>query len=107
MDFRADPPDDLATELSRLARQEQFLDVVNRDEAVARFHRHLTLAPSATETLPLSRALGRVLAHAAIADVDVPGFDRASVDGFALRAADTAAASDREPRRLTLNREVL
>ena len=107
MDTRLDPPDDIATALRRLARQEQFLEVVNREEAVARFHRHLALAPLASETLPLSCALGRVLMKAAIAEVDVPGFDRASVDGFAVRAADTAAASDREPRILTLNREIL
>src|SRR5260370_6398786 len=102
-----DPPEDITTAWRRLARQEKFLEVVSREEAVARFHRHLALAPLANETLPLSRALGRVLAHAAIAEVDVPGFDRASVDGFALRAADTTAASDREPRTLTLNREIL
>jgi putative molybdopterin biosynthesis protein len=102
-----DPPDDITTALRRLARQEQFLEVVSREEAVARFHGHLALAPLANDTLPLSRALCRVLAHAAIAEVDVPGFDRASVDGFAVRAADTAAARDREPRTLTLNREIL
>ena len=51
--------------------------------------------------------LGRVLAGDLAASIDVPPFDRASVDGFALRAADTAGASDAAPRRLDLNPEVI
>ncbi len=42
-----------------------------------------------------------------IAAVDVPGFDRASVDGFAVRAEDTAGASDDTPAVLELNAEIL
>src|SRR5712671_963321 len=98
---------DIPTALRSLARQEQFLDVVDRDEATARFHRHLKLGPLGTETVPLSEALGRVLARSIIADVDVPGFDRASVDGFAVRADDTAGASERLPKALILNPEIL
>ncbi len=41
------------------------------------------------------------------APIDVPPFDRSNVDGFAVRAADTAGATDAAPRRLTLNAEVL
>jgi putative molybdopterin biosynthesis protein len=98
---------DISTTLRTLARQEQFLDVVDRDEATRRFHNHLELRPVATETVPLSQAVGRILAHAIVAEVDVPGFDRASVDGFAVRADDTVGASERVPRRLTLNSEIL
>ena len=65
---------DIPTALRSLARQEQFLDVVDRDTATTRFHRHLKLRPLGAETVPLARALGRVLARAVIADVDVPGF---------------------------------
>src|SRR6266403_2855585 len=107
MGTRLDSPDEIAIALRRLARQEQFLEVVDRDEETVRFHRHLVLRPLASETVSLSCALGRVLATAAVAEVDVPGFDRASVDGFAVRAADTSAASQRNPRTLTLNREIL
>lgn len=38
---------------------------------------------------------GRVLAEAVIAPIDVPGFDRAAMDGHAVRAADTAAVLTR------------
>jgi putative molybdopterin biosynthesis protein len=93
--------------LSRLARQDQFLDVVDRDEATARFHRHVKLRPIGSETVPLSQALNRVLAKPVVATVDVPGFDRSSVDGFAVRAGDTISASEQTPKILLLNREIL
>jgi molybdopterin molybdotransferase/putative molybdopterin biosynthesis protein len=89
------------------ARQEQFLGVVSAQDAKARFEQHLDLAPLGAERIPLAAALGRVLAHDIAAPIDVPPFDRANVDGFALRAADTAGATEAMPRRLTLNAEVL
>ena len=46
-------------------------------------------------------------AHDVAAPIDVPPFDRSNVDGFAVRAADTAGATEATPRRLTLNAEVL
>src|ERR1700736_5723033 len=98
---------DIPTALRSLARQEQFLDVVDRDTATARFHRHLKLRPLGAETPLLGQALGGVLALAVIADVDVPGFDRASVDGFAVRPDDTVGASERTPKALALNGEIL
>jgi putative molybdopterin biosynthesis protein len=98
---------DIPTALRNLARQEQFLEVVDRDEATARFQQHLKMRPLGAETIPLSEALGRILAGAVIADVDVPGFDRSSVDGFAVRANDTTGASERQPKPLVLNAEIL
>ena len=98
---------DIPTALRNLARQEQFLEVVDRDEATARFQQHLKLRPLGAETIPLSEALGRILASAVVADVDVPGFDRSSVDGFAVRANDTTGASERQPKSLMLNDEIL
>jgi len=98
---------DIPTALQSLARQEQFLDVVDRHTATARFHRHLDLRPLGAESVLLSQSLGRVLARVVIADVDVPGFDRSSVDGFAMRADDTVGASERAPKTLALNGEIL
>ncbi|PIK71153.1 molybdopterin biosynthesis protein [Methylobacterium frigidaeris] len=65
---------------------------------------HAALPP---ETVPLPEALGRVLAADIASPIDVPPFDRALVDGFAVRSADTEGASEAEPRRLVLNREIL
>ena len=55
---------DIEAALARLARQEQFLEVVSSEEATLRFHRHLALRPLGGEELPLSLALNRVLAQA-------------------------------------------
>jgi len=93
--------------LRRAARQEQFLDVLSRDDAEARFRRHLRMEPLGEELVPLGAARGRVLAQDIVAPLDVPGFDRASVDGFAVRADDTADAGDTQPIALRLNTEVL
>jgi putative molybdopterin biosynthesis protein len=83
-------------------RQDQFLDVIDRDEAERRFQSALNLSPLAPEVIPLAEALGRVLAADVFATVDVPSFDRANVDGFAVRAADTIGASEERPQRLRL-----
>jgi len=87
--------------------QTQFLDVLTRDEATARFRAHLALSPLGKEVVPLRDALHRVLADDVAATVDVPGFDRANVDGFAVQAADTYGAMEETPRTLRTNDEVL
>jgi molybdopterin molybdotransferase len=43
-----------------------------------------------SERVPLTDALGRVLAHAETTPIDVPGFANSSMDGYALRASDAA-----------------
>jgi putative molybdopterin biosynthesis protein len=91
----------------RAARQEQFLDVVSAAEARRRFEACIDRSPLGGESLPLAAVLSRVLANDVVAPVDAPPFDRSSVDGFAVRAADTAGASDGAPRRLMLNAEVV
>ena len=101
------PADDLIARVRAAARQEQFLEVVSAEEARVRFERHLDLTPLAGESVPLGRALGRVLAEDVVAAVDAPPFDRSNVDGFAVRAADTLGASDGAPKVLTLNAEVI
>ena len=50
--------------------------------------------------------MNRVLRQDVIADVDVPGFDRSNVDGFAVQAGDRAGAGEQE-RQGALNSEVL
>jgi len=91
----------------RAARQEQFLEVVAAEQARRRFEAAIDRSPLDAQSLPLAAALSRVLAADVIAPVDAPPFDRSNVDGFAVRAADTAGASDGAPKRLTLNAEVI
>ena len=106
-DPRGKPASALLDSVRAAARQEQFLEVVSAEDARARFEQHLDLAPLPAETVTLAASLGRVLSADVAAPTDAPPFDRANVDGFALRAADTAGASEVTPRRLTLNAEVL
>jgi putative molybdopterin biosynthesis protein len=87
--------------------QEQFLDVVDRDTAERRWWQWLRPSVLTAEEVPLSKALGRVLAVDVVAGIDVPGFDRANVDGFAVVAAQTYGAAEESPRRLRLSAEEL
>jgi len=48
--------------------------------------------PLATRSVPLGEALGRVLAGPVVSGVDVPPFANTAMDGFAVRASDTAGA---------------
>lgn len=53
------------------------------------------------ERVPLSDASGRVLAEDIVSTTDVPPFARAAMDGYAVRAQDTAGATREQPRALT------
>lgn len=56
------------------------------------------LAPERrVEEVPLVEAQGRVLAESVDSSVDVPGFDRSLMDGYALRAEDIYGADESEP----------
>src|ERR1043166_9150207 len=53
----------------------------------------LAQSPKLTvEEVELSSACGRILAEDIVADTDLPPFDRAQMDGYAVRAADVAIA---------------
>jgi molybdopterin molybdotransferase len=54
----------------------------------------------AAEEAALGEAAGRVLRRDAVSDLDLPPFDRARMDGYAVRAADTTGASAERPVRL-------
>src|SRR5215831_17001205 len=51
------------------------------------------LQPLPAENVPLLTAAGRVLATSVISDIDVPGFDRVTMDGYAVVADSTDGAS--------------
>ncbi|MFB6183739.1 MAG: molybdopterin biosynthesis protein [Haloarculaceae archaeon] len=55
-----------------------------------------------SERVPLADARGRVLAERIDAEIDVPGFDRATMDGYAVRARDTFGADEADPATLSL-----
>ncbi len=88
-------------------KQEQFLEVLDRDDAEARWHAALNLDALDSEVIALSDAHGRTLADDVTTPLDVPSFDRSNMDGFAVRAEDTYGATEETPRRLHLNLETL
>ena len=58
------------------------------------------------ERVALIEALDRVLAEPVVAERDVPPWPNSSMDGYALRAADTGGADPARPARLTLAGQV-
>lgn len=87
--------------------QEQFLQILSREEALARFEAVLFPRAFSSETRKLGAALGASLAEDITAPIDVPPFDRSNVDGFAVRSADLATAGEGAPVRLGLNGETI
>jgi putative molybdopterin biosynthesis protein len=87
--------------------QDQFLTILSREDALARFEGALFPRALPSELRSLTNALGCALAQDVVAPIDVPPFDRSNVDGFAVRSADLAAAGETTPVRLVLNDEVI
>ncbi|HEY3890392.1 MAG TPA: molybdopterin biosynthesis protein [Bradyrhizobium sp.] len=87
--------------------QDQFLTILSREDALARFEAALFPRAIPSEPRPLANALGCALAADVVAPIDVPPFDRSNVDGFAVRAADLAAAGEASPVRVVLNDEAI
>ena len=84
----------------------EFLTVLPPQEARARFAQAYTPRPRGTERVTLRDAYRRVLAVDVIAHEDLPEFDKSTVDGYAVRAADTAGAAERGPAHLEVVGEV-
>ena len=87
--------------------QDQFLTILSREDALARFEAALFPRAVPCEQRRLSDALGCALAEDIVAPIDVPPFDRSNVDGFAVRSADLASAGEATPVRVMLNDEVI
>jgi molybdopterin molybdotransferase len=76
------------------ATHREFFTVKTVGEALAGFR---PARRTAVETVALARAHGRVPAEPVHAPHDLPGFARSTVDGYAVRAADTYGASEGLP----------
>jgi molybdopterin molybdotransferase len=76
--------------------------VVSREDALKVLNEHLVISVPATEEAEISRALGRVTAIEIISPVDLPEFDRSTVDGYAARSSDTFGAAESRPAFLRL-----
>ncbi|MDP2920062.1 MAG: molybdopterin-binding protein [Dehalococcoidia bacterium] len=81
-----------------------FRALLSYAEAQAVIDKHI-VPITRTETVPLDDAVGRVLADDFIATMDVPPFDRAAMDGYAVRARDTFGAGQFKPKVLDITGE--
>ncbi len=81
---------------------QQFLDLVDIAKAknlIGKFFRELYYPPQ-VEKVRLQEAYGRILAHDIKSPIDLPPFDRALRDGYAVRAEDTFHADEDNPIKL-------
>ncbi len=84
----------------------EFLTLLPPDEARALLLSHLAGPLADSVSIDSIHALGRVLAEDILAPHPLPEFPRSSVDGYAVRAADTFGASESLPAYLTLIGEI-
>jgi len=88
-----------------LARLKGFEKLTGVDETRSAFMEALKPTKMHSVQVALTAALGRILAENAIAEGDLPPFDRSAVDGYAVRAQDTFEASQFNPKILKLTQE--
>ena len=83
-----------------------YLEDIPLEDAWAAFRGALEAAgrwqPLAAETVPLSKAAGRVTAEAVWARLSSPHYHASAMDGYAVRAADTVGATEGSPVRFVL-----
>jgi putative molybdopterin biosynthesis protein len=79
-----------------------FLKTVSKSEAERIWHAALRLDPLGGESVALAQAQNRILQSDLLVPLDVPPFDRALVDGYAVRASDTFHAEENAPAILEL-----
>ena len=80
--------------------RKEFRSLISLEEALSIVQSHLPR--TAAEPVPLSIAAGRILAEKIVSTLDVPGFSRASKDGFAVQSGDTLDAREDRPISLRL-----
>jgi len=83
-----------------------FRKLVSVDDAKKILAQNFTPQPVGKERVSLSKALGRVLAADVSSPLDIPPFNRSTVDGYAVRAADTFGADEDRPVKLKLRGRV-
>jgi molybdopterin molybdotransferase len=83
-----------------------FLKLIHLPEAVRSLLENLPGPVEGHEEWPASEAAGRVTSEDVVSPEDLPGFDRSSMDGFAVRARDTFGAGEGMPAYVELVGEV-
>lgn len=79
-----------------------FRKLPSIEEAKQIFKKSYTPKPVGKEEVSLSEALNRILAEDIAASIDVPPFNRSTVDGYAVKAEDTFGADESKPKKLKI-----
>jgi len=84
-----------------------FRKLASFEEAKRIIEQNFSPKPVGVERVPLSEAPGRTLAEDIVATMDVPPFNRSTVDGYAVKASDTFGAEEDQPITLRLCGQVV
>ena len=83
-----------------------FRKLLSLEDAEKTIAESVSTKPLGAEEVGLHEALGRVLAENAVSPIDVPPFNRSTVDGYAVKAEDTFGAEENRPVTLKLTGSV-
>ncbi len=81
--------------------------VVSREDALKTLEDHFIVQVSSREIIHISHSLGRILAEEILSPENIPQFDRSTMDGYAVRSADTFGAAESRPALLTIVGDIL
>ncbi|MDR2590113.1 MAG: molybdopterin molybdotransferase MoeA [Oscillospiraceae bacterium] len=84
-----------------------MLNVLTPTEVIDVINKHFTKTTFQYEKIFTVNSVGRILHTDIISNEDVPGFDRSTVDGYAVRASDTFGSSESIPAVMTVTHEIL
>lgn len=83
-----------------------FKRLIKPENAINLFFKKIYIKPIGVEKISIYDALNRVLAEDIVSNTDIPPFNRAAMDGYAVRACDVSGASENNPIRLRIVGEV-
>lgn len=79
---------------------------ISAEEAIELILQNISFRCLPAETVPIELAYERITYNDIIAPEDLPGFNRSTVDGFAVKASDTFGAKETSPQYLTVVGEI-
>ena len=85
-----------------MIKRKIFRLLLSVDDSLKKLFEYYTPLPVGITNVKLPEIHERVLAEDIVSPIDVPGFDRAIMDGYALKAADTFGADEENPIHLNV-----
>ncbi len=85
-----------------MTERKVFRKLLSVEDASKKLEENYVVKHVGREEINVEKSLGRVLSEDVVSVVDVPGFDRATMDGFAVIAEDTFSAQEDKPVKLKI-----